>query len=92
MSDMSDPAQNYVYVLGALTASGPITYVGWTNDLDTRLARHNSGTGAKSTRGKIWTLLYAERCETRTEAMSREQHLKRDKAFRARLRATCLAA
>lgn len=83
---------NFVYILGALTASGPITYVGWTNDLEARLARHNSGAGAKSTRGKVWILLYAERFATRSEAMSREQHLKRDKAFRARLRETCLAA
>lgn len=89
---MPDETSNYVYILGALTAAGPVTYVGWTNDLDARLARHNSGTGAKSTRGKVWILLYAERCATRAEAMSREQHLKRDKTFRAQLRATCLAA
>ena len=89
---MPDAANNYVYILGALTDAGPVTYVGWTTDLDARLARHNSGAGAKSTRGKIWILLYAERCASKSEAMSREQHLKRDKPFRARLRSTCLAA
>lgn len=89
---MPDETSNYVYILGAVTAAGPVTYVGWTNDLDARLAKHNAGAGAKSTRGKIWVMLYAERCATRTEAMSREQHLKRDKAFRARLRTACLAA
>ena len=51
--------------------------------LDQRLARHNGGPGgAKSTRGRLWVLLYAERCATRGEAMSREWHLKRDRAFR----------
>lgn len=83
---------NFVYILGALTDAGPITYVGWTTDLDARLAKHNSGAGAKSTRGKVWILLYAERFASRSEAMSREQYLKRDKPFRARLRETCLAA
>jgi len=78
----------YVYVLGAQGARGPLTYVGWTVDLEARLQRHNAGTGARSTRGRRWTLLYAERYPTRGEAMSREVHLKRDKALRARLRST----
>ena len=77
----------YVYVLGCVGPSGPVTYVGWTNDLDARLAKHNAGAGAKSTRGRVWVLLYAERYETRAEAMRREWALKRDKAFRAALRA-----
>lgn len=76
----------YVYVLASFDARGPITYVGWTNDLDRRLARHNAGAGAKSTRGRLWRLLYAERCESQGEAMRREWALKRDRAFRAELR------
>ena len=65
------------------------TYVGWTIDLDGRLEKHNTGTGAKSTRGGRWRLLYAERHRTRSEAMSREWHLKRDRAFRKSLRENC---
>lgn len=76
----------YVYVLGASTPQGPRTYVGWTTDLQTRLDRHNAGLGAKSTRGRQWRLLYAERYLNRGEAMSREWHLKRDRAFRSRLK------
>ncbi|MBL4692254.1 MAG: GIY-YIG nuclease family protein [Magnetovibrio sp.] len=72
----------YVYILGSLGAGGPRTYVGWTNNLDARLAAHNSGRGAKSTRGRTWTLLYGERFATRNAAMSREWHLKRDRKFR----------
>jgi len=75
----------FVYVLGCRDKAGLRTYVGWTTDLDARLARHNAGTGAKSTRGRVWGLLYAERYDTRGEAMSREWHLKRDKAFRKAL-------
>jgi putative endonuclease len=72
----------FVYILGSDGAGGPRTYVGWTVDLDARLAAHNSGHGAKSTRGRTWMLLYAERLSTRNEAMSREWHLKRDRNLR----------
>jgi len=75
----------FVYVLGSSGPGGLRTYVGWTNDLEKRLAAHNSGTGAKSTRGRAWALLYAERYNFRHEAMSREWHLKRDRAFRKKL-------
>ena len=75
----------FVYVLGCDSPSGYRTYVGWTLDLDHRLAEHNSGTGAKSTRGRVWCLLYAERLSSRVEAMSREWHLKRDRPMRRHL-------
>src|SRR5947209_3174663 len=63
------------------------TYVGWTLDLERRLTQHNSGNGAKSTRGRDWRLLYAECCGSRGEAMSREWHLKRARKLRQELRA-----
>ncbi len=74
-----------VYVLGSGGAGGFRTYVGWTTDLERRLAEHDAGTGARSTRGRTWRLLYAERYVTRGEAMSREWHLKRDRRFRKAL-------
>ena len=30
------------------------SYVGYTNNLENRLKKHNEGKGAKSTRGKKW--------------------------------------
>lgn len=75
----------FVYVLGCAAPHGFLTYVGWTNDLDRRLAMHNAGTGAKSTKGRVWTMLYAERLPSRRAAMSREWHLKRDRVLRRRL-------
>ena len=75
----------FVYILGSPGADGYRTYVGWTIDLDRRLAQHNAGTGARSTRGRRWSLLYVERYATRREAMSREWHLKGDRALRKRL-------
>lgn len=76
----------YVYVLGTHGGRVTRTYVGWTTDLNRRLKQHNSGAGAKSTRGRIWVLIYAERHETRGDAMSREWHLKRNRPFRKSLR------
>ena len=76
----------FVYVLGSPSRRGPLTYVGWTIDLDQRLSAHNTGKGAKFTRGRAWTLLYAERCKSQRAAMSREWHLKRDRRFRSRLK------
>jgi putative endonuclease len=72
----------YVYVLASIGKGGVRTYVGWTLDLSRRLSQHNAGKGARSTRGRDWVLLHAERFDTRAAAMSREWHLKRDRAFR----------
>jgi putative endonuclease len=75
----------YVYVLGSIRDADRRTYVGWCIDLDARLTQHNAGRGARSTRGRVWVLLYAERYGSRREAMSREVYLKRDRPFRAAL-------
>jgi len=75
----------FVYVLGSLGKGGYWTYVGWTFDVERRLMQHNNGTGARSTRGRVWTLIHVESCATRRDAMSREWHLKRDRTFRKQL-------
>ena len=83
VDDVNPPC--FVYVLGSFGKGGYRTYVGWTFDVDRRLAQHNTGTGARSTRGRVWTLIYVEPYATRREAMSREWHLKRDRRFRKQL-------
>ena len=80
---------SFVYILIARNKSGRTrTYVGWTLDLERRLAEHNgeSRKGAKFTRGQAWTLVYAEKYRTRRKAMAREYDLKQNRAFRAALR------
>ena len=79
---------SYVYVLATQNPDGrTITYVGWTLDLDRRLAEHNGKAGgAKTTRGREWLLVYAEKHRTRKSAMRREFVLKSDRKFRALLR------
>ena len=78
----------FVYVLASERDGRYRTYVGWTNDLDARLARHNSSRGAKATRGQVWILFYAERLKSRVGATRREWALKHDRAFRNSLRAS----
>lgn len=66
---------NYTYLL---RCSDGTYYCGWTNDLDKRVAAHNSGKGAKYTKTRRPVeLVYYESFETKQEAMSREYHIKR---------------
>ena len=46
----------FVYVLGCRHKGRTLTYVGWTNDVPRRLAQHNAGKGARTTRGRAWVL------------------------------------
>jgi putative endonuclease len=90
MEEIEEPC--FVYVLGCATPARYLTYVGWTLDLERRLAQHNAGNGARSTRGRSWVLLHSERFVSRREAMSREWHLKRDRRFRKQLADAAIAA
>lgn len=66
---------NFTYIL--LCSDGTL-YTGWTDDLEKRLAAHNSGKGAKYTRSRLPVrLVYSEEYENKREAMSREWHIKR---------------
>jgi len=66
---------NYTYIL---KCSDESLYTGWTNNLEKRIADHNSGKGAKYTRGRgPVSLLYYETFETREEAMRRENEIKK---------------
>ena len=76
----------FVYVIGSLKHSKPKTYVGWTKDLNKRLRKHNSGKGAKSTKGRKWKIIYHEIFNSKEEAMKREYYLKKDRVLRKKLR------
>ena len=39
----------------------PVTYVGYTSNLKNRIKLHNSGKGAKFTRGRKWKLIFKEK-------------------------------
>ncbi|MCI8465402.1 MAG: GIY-YIG nuclease family protein [Lachnospiraceae bacterium] len=67
--------KNYTYILKCSDGS---LYTGWTNRLEERLVAHQSGRGAKYTKGRRPVeLVYWERFATKSEAMSREAAIKR---------------
>jgi len=72
----------FVYVLSSKLRSKLITYVGYTNNLKRRLKLHNTGKGAKFTRGRQWKIIYSEKYETKSEAKSREYYIKKNRKFR----------
>ena len=74
----------YVYMLKSKSTK-PITYVGYTNDIKKRIVLHNSGKGAKFTRGRKWVLIYKEKYSSKSEAISREYYIKNNRTFRNRL-------
>ena len=65
----------YVYMLKSFGANS-VTYVGHTSNLKKRISLHNSGKGAKFTRGRRWKLIFKEKCNSKSEAISREYYIK----------------
>ena len=72
----------FVYVIGSKKKSKLISYVGYTNNILKRLKLHNKGKGAKFTRGRVWKLMYYEKCSTKKEAISKEYYIKKNRKFR----------
>lgn len=65
----------YIYILRCKDDS---LYTGWTSDLEKRVAAHNSGKGAKYTRGRgPVKLVYSEQLPTKEEALQRECEIKK---------------
>ena len=71
----------YVYMLISKTRK-PVTYVGYTKNIKNRIKLHNSGKGAKFTRGRKWKLIYKEKLNSKIEAISREYYIKHNRTLR----------
>ena len=65
----------YVYMLKSMGYKS-VTYVGYTNNMNNRLKQHNTGKGAKFTRGRKWKIIYKEKFSSKKEAISREYYIK----------------
>lgn len=66
------------WVLYILQCKDGTLYTGITDDLERRFKAHNSGKGAKYTRGRgPLTLLYREDCEDHAQALRRELAIKK---------------
>ena len=72
----------FVYMIANLSNKKIITYVGWTNNLKKRLQLHNSGKGAKFTRGRKWILIFKKEMLSKKNAMQFEYKLKKDRKIR----------
>jgi len=62
------------------------SYVGYTNNLQERIKKHNSNKGAKSTRGYKWKLIFKKKFLSKSEAMIFEYKLKKDRNKRQELK------
>lgn len=78
-------ASYFVYVL---SNDAGITYTGIAKDVAARLAHHNANTGARFTRGRgPWRVAHVEGPLMHGDALRRERVLKRDRRFKAALKA-----
>ena len=75
----------YVYMLKSNSIK-PITYVGYTNNIRKRIELHNSGKGAKFTRGRKWVLIYKEKFKSKKEAIFREYYIKNNRTLRNKIK------
>ena len=75
----------YVYMLKSKGIKS-VTYVGYTKDLKKRIEYHNTGKGAKFTRGRKWVLIYKEKYKSKKEAISREYYIKSNRSLRNKLK------
>ena len=75
----------YTYMLKSISLGVKKTYVGYTNNLESRLSKHNNNKGAKSTKGYKWVLIYSKKFKNKNEAMSYEYELKNNKTLRKKL-------
>ena len=55
------------------------SYVGYTNNLQKRLIKHNTNLGARSTKGYKWQIVYKKRFYLKNRALSFEYKLKKDR-------------
>ncbi len=75
----------YVYMLKSKGVKS-VTYVGYTKDIKARMALHNSGKGAKFTRGRNWRLIYKEMFKSKSKAISREYYIKKNRTLRNKIK------
>ena len=72
----------YVYILKTISKNVNKTYVGYTNNLESRLYKHNNNLGAKSTKGHKWKIIYTKKFISKSAAMSYEYKLKKNRKLR----------
>ena len=77
----------FVYMLKS-RGINPVTYVGYTKNIIKRINLHNSGKGAKFTKGRTWKLIYKESFKSKSKAISREYYIKKNRSLRNKIKNT----
>ena len=72
-------------MIKSITPGKKKTYVGYTNNIENRIEKHNTNKGAKSTKGYKWLLIYSKKFKSKKEAMSFEYKLKKNKLLRRKI-------
>ncbi|OUW49456.1 MAG: hypothetical protein CBD56_00340 [Candidatus Pelagibacter sp. TMED196] len=72
----------YVYLIISEKYKNFKTYVGYTTNINKRLNKHNSNKGAKSTRGRIWKVIFKRKFETKKLALKYEYFFKKNRILR----------
>ena len=75
----------YVYLIKTIEGYKKKSYVGYTNNIKSRLDKHNSNKGAKSTRGYKWKIIFKKKFNSKSKALSYEYKLKKDRFMRKKL-------
>ena len=72
----------YVYLIVSKRKNKLFSYVGYSNNIYKRIKLHNSGKGAKFTKGNYWELIYKKRYKNKSIAMKQEYLLKKNYKLR----------
>ena len=72
----------YVYLIVSKRKNKLFSYVGYSNNISKRIKLHNSGKGAKFTKGNYWELIYKKRYKNKSIAMKQEYVLKKNYKLR----------
>ena len=80
----------FVYLIISKNKQKHLSYVGYTNNLKKRLAKHNVSKGAKFTRGRKWILAYSRSYYSKSKAMSEEYKLKKNYKLRNKIKSNYL--
>ena len=80
----------YVYIIKTKSSKINKTYVGYTSDIKSRLYKHNNNKGAKSTKGHKWQLIYKKKFNSKSDAMSYEYKIKKNRKVRKEIINNCI--
>ena len=78
--------KHFVYLLISKSKNKLISYVGYTSNLKNRVNLHNSGKGAKFTRGRRWILAYKKCYKSKSQALKYEFLLKKNYKRRSEIK------